>query len=56
MDQFLAKLQRGCAELRALPLKNIINLSTKLSTLPEECKIVKLKPIFKKGAYTDPKN
>ena len=56
MDQFLAKLQRGCAELWALPLQNIINLSTKLSTLPEECKIVKLKPIFKKGAYTDPKN
>ena len=40
----------------ALPLRNIINLSIKLSTFPEECKIAKLKPIFKKGARTDPKN
>ena len=31
-------------------------LSVKLSTFPEECKIAKLKPIFKKGARTDPKN
>ena len=35
---------------------DIINLSIKLSTFPEECKIAKLKPIFKKGARTDPKN
>ena len=40
----------------ALPLRNIIILSIKLSTFPEECKIAKLKPIFKKGARTDPKN
>ena len=35
---------------------DIINLSIKLSTFPEECKIAKLKPVFKKGARTDPKN
>ena len=35
---------------------DIMNLSIKLSTFPEECKIAKLKPIFKKGARTDPKN
>ena len=40
----------------ALPLRNIINLSIKLSTFPEECKIAKLKPIFKKRVRTDPKN
>ena len=40
----------------ALPLGNIINLSIKLSTFPEECKIAKLKPIFKKSVSTDPKN
>ena len=40
----------------ALPLRNIINLSIKFSTFPEECKIAKLKPLFKKGARTDPKN
>ena len=40
----------------ALSLGNIKNLSIKSSTIPEECKIAKLKPIFKKGARTDPKN
>ena len=56
MDQIPAKFLRDGAEVLALPLGNIINLSIKLSTFPEECKIAKLKPIFKKGARTDPKN
>ena len=56
MDQIPAKLLRDGAEVLALSLRNIINLSIKLSTFPEECKIAKLKPIFKKGARTDPKN
>ena len=42
-------------EVLALALGNIINLPIKLSTFPEECKIAKLKPIFQKGARTDPK-
>ena len=39
-----------------MALANIINFSIKLSTFPEECKIAKSKPIFKKGARTDPRN
>ena len=50
MNQIPAKFLRNGAEVLALPLRNIINLSIKLSTFPEECKITKLKPIFKKGA------
>ena len=56
MDQITAKFLRDGTEILALPVKNIINFSIKLSTFPEECKIAKLKPIFKKGAKTDPKN
>ena len=56
MDQIPAKFLRDGAEVLALPLRNIINLSIKLSTFPEECKIAKLKLIFKKGARTDPKS
>ena len=56
MDQIPAKFPRDGAEVLALSLGNIMNLSIKLSTFPEECKIAKLKPIFKKGARTDPKN
>ena len=56
MDQIPAKCLTGGAGVLALPLRNIINLSIKLSTFPEECKIAKLKPTFKKSARTDPKN
>ena len=55
MDQIPPKFLRN-EEVLALPLGNVINLSIKLSTFPEECKIAKLKPIFKKGARTHPKN
>ena len=56
MDQIPAKFLWDGAEVLALLLRNIINLSIKLSTFPEERKIVKSKPIFKKGTRTDPKN
>ena len=56
MDQIPTNFLRDGAEVLALPLGNMINLSLKLSAFPEECKIVKLKPIFKKGARADPKN
>ena len=52
MDQIPAKFLRDGAQVLALPLRNIINLSIKLSTFPQACKIA----IFKKGARTDPKN
>ena len=56
MDQIPAKFLWDDAEVLALPLENIINLSIKLSTFPEECKIAKLKPTFKKGTRTNSKN
>ena len=56
LDQIPSKFLRDGDEVLALPLKNIINLSIKLLTFPEECKIAKLKPIFKKGVRTDPQN
>ena len=55
MDQILAKCPMDSAEVLAFPLRNVINLSIKLSTFPEDCKVAKLKPILKKGARTDPK-
>ena len=56
MEQIPAKHLRDGADVLALPLRNITNLSLKLSTSPEECKVAKLKPTFKKGARTDPRN
>ena len=40
MDQIPAKFLRDGAEVLALPLGDIINLSIKLSTFPEECKLL----------------
>ena len=48
MDQIPAKFLRDSAEVLALPLRNIINLSIKESTYPEEYTIAKLQPILKK--------
>ena len=56
MDQIPAKFLRDGAEVLTPPLGNITDLSIKLLTFPEDCKIAKLKPIFKKSERTDPKN
>ena len=38
------------------PLSELFNLSTKLGSFPDSCKIAKLKPLFKKGSKTNPSN
>ena len=38
------------------PIVQICNLLIKLFTIPDGCKIEKLKPLYKKGEKTDPKN
>ena len=40
----------------AKPLSQICTLSIKYYTFPNDCKIAKLKPLFKRGSKTDPKN
>ena len=40
----------------ATPITELCNLSIKHCIFPTDCKIAKLKPIFKKGSKTDPKN
>ena len=44
------------APVIAIHLANIINLSIKLDTFPSQCKIAKIKPLFKKGIKTEAKN
>ena len=43
------------ATVLAKPISQICNLSIKNSIFPSDCKIAKLKPLFKKGSKTDPK-
>ena len=38
------------------PISELCNLSIKLGSFPDACKIAKLKPLFKKGSKTNPSN
>ena len=42
--------------MSGIPINQICNLSIKLSHFPKDCKAAKLKPLYKKGTKTDPKN
>ena len=44
------------ATLLATPITQLCNLSISSGRFPDACKIAKLKPLFKKGSKTDPKN
>ena len=56
IDKISAKCIKDGATVLALPISQIFNLSIKLSSFPDDCKISKLKPLFKKGSKIDPKN
>ena len=56
IDQISAKVIRDYAPVIAIHLANIINLSIKLDAFPSQCKIAKIKALFKKGTKTDAKN
>ena len=56
IDNLSGKFIKDGASVLALPIAQICNLSIKTSCFPSDCKIAKLKPIFKKGTITDPKN
>ena len=44
------------ANVLGIPITHICNLSIKLSHFPKDCKVAKLKPLYKKGTKTDPKS
>ena len=56
LDRISSKFLKDGAEVLALPLCNLVNLSIKHSLFPDQCKIAKLKPLFKKGSKRDLKN
>ena len=39
-----------------MPITQICNLYIKFSHFPKDCKVAKLKPLYRKGTKTDPKN
>ena len=56
IDNLSGRFLKDGSKVLATTLAQICNLSIKLSTVPDECKIVKLKPLYKKGKKTDTKD
>ena len=56
LDNLPGKFLKDGAIVLAKPISQICNLSIKYSIFPSDCKIAKLKPLFKKGSKTDPQN
>ena len=55
IDNLSGRFLKDGSKVVVTPTTQICNLSIKLSTVPNECKIAKLKPLDKKGKKTDPK-
>ena len=56
IDNLSGKFLKDGAAVFAKPISQICNLSIKYSHFPMDCKIAKLKPLFKKGSRTARKN
>ena len=56
IDNISRRFLKDGADILAIPVTQICNLSIKLSHFPHECKLAKLKPLYKKGYKADPKN
>ena len=56
LDNLSGKFLKDGATVLVKPISQIFKLSVKYSLFPSDCKIAKLKPLFKKGSKIDPKN
>ena len=56
LDKISLKFLKDGAEVSALPLCNLVNLSIRQSLFSDQCKIPKLKPLFIIGSKSDLKN
>ena len=56
IDDLIDKFLKDGAHVLAQPISQICNLSIKLHSLPRNCEIAKVKPLFKKGSKTNPQN
>ena len=56
IDNLGGRFLRDGAKVLAKSITELFNLSIEKSTFPDECKIAKLKPLYKKGSKLEPKN
>ena len=56
IDNLSGRFLKDGADILTIPITQLCNLSIKFSHFPKDCKVAKLKPLYKKGTKTDPKN
>ena len=56
IDNLGGRFMRDGAKVLAKSITEIFNLSVEKSVFPDECKVAKLKPLYKKGSKLEPKN
>ena len=56
VDNQAGKFLEDGSNILCTPVAKICNLSIKLVSFPDKCKVAKIKPLHKKGPKTDPKN
>ena len=56
IDNISGRFLKDGSKVLARPISQICNLSIKLSTFPQKCKIAKITPLYKKGNRTDAGN
>ena len=56
IDNVSGRFLKDGADVLGIPITQICNLSIRLSHFPKGCKVAKLKPLYKKGTKTDPRN
>ena len=56
IDSLSGTFLRDGAKILSKPITDLINLSISMSTVPDSCKVAKLKPLFNKGSKLEPKN
>ena len=55
-DNLSGMFSKGGGNILAKPISKICNLSIKYSVSPTDCQVAKLKPLYKKGSTTLPRN
>ena len=56
VDNLAGRFLKAGSNILCTPIAKICNLSIKLASFQDKCKVAKIKPLYKKGLKTDPKN
>ena len=56
VDDLAGRFLKDSSTTLCIAIARICNFSIKLASLPDKCKVAKIKPLYKKGLKSDPKN